>query len=1724
MNNLKRFSVGTIVLWTAVGSCLAQTISGASPAPLSASDQQIQAKDLADKSGKLQVDDFTGSFGYSIPIACAPARNGSQPALALAYSSKGENGWCGMGWRLDIGYIERNTQNGFPIQFTTATPPAPSTAYDDTKGFILNLFGKELKLFSVATNGSLVEYRAEVDTEFLRCFLDTSSNNRWLVYDKSGNVYYFGQTSGTTGSRVVNSKWGSGYSATFHWGLDQIDTATGDRTTIAYTTYNDLDNPSIPEKTIYPTQITYNSHANINGYGASFTGQHTISFTTEIRPDSRLSYRWGFRTKQSRRLTSIACQVGSQKVWRYAMSYNVSPATKRSLLRTVTVYGSDDTTALPVQTFAYQANPNAVSFGPPVQWNNLNLNTPGGPANSYEPHVTDVDAADNGNVQADLVDIDGDGLPDRVCYDSSTTPNRYQVQKNLGMQANGNGSFGNRYAFGPTSTGGGMTASDSNPIPDKTSWAALNSGPMNSGHTYILDINGDGLPGRVCDYWKPWDSLDGYNPVNTAYDHFEIMTNTGGGFLPTTATAWSVDRGPYTAPSITLQDLSLYACVESGGVNTGLFDINGDGLPDRVMSMYYTEGAMIYFRVQFNTGSGFTPVKLFGPYHSQNWNNYGAGQINYPSYQWAGIETPDAHVIDINGDGLPDRVMLPMDPNHPGWESYINPILPAVTTNYCVEFNNGYSFESTNTSTTAPGAFDKWPGVKSQYNNDAGISINYAAMINLPFVGLFDVNGDGLPDRVMLDESTAHNNNTSKGWLVYLNNGRGFDTTPTNVSGIYDQSCLGNPNDTPNDRGWWGIESSWLGNMVVTLMDINGDGLLDRVMAVDNNVTGGSFYTYFLVQTNMGPFPDLLTNINNGIGGAIAVSYKPSTAYDNRKDPTVANSASTLPFVQYTVATVTEYDGINPPRTNSYSYGGGFYDGVRREFRGFAVVTNTDPTLRSTVTYFHTGGGRNYSALGEYQDGGNFAKSGRAYRTESYGTDGLLYKMVINQVDQTNIGSSTYPRYFPFVSQTFDYDYPGGGSPRIAGSKFVYSHTATDAKIFNLTQKVLWGEVANVDLTSIAAPTDVVTSDTKTNVTTYSTLSGNGYILDLPDTADLVDSGNNVIQETKYTYDQTSGVALSKRTRISAGYYATNSYGNYNTYGLVGQTTDPVGVQTTITYDSTYNTYPATVTAGSFTTTTSYDARSGLLAVFTDPAGLTVSNSFDAFCRPVESDKIPVGGGSIIWMKKYSYPATLKPIVSGLATNYTDVMNNDGIGGVESRTYIDGFGKSVQARVQGENGNYRVVSTAYDERDNVFLTMWPIFGNSASFSKPTTGQTATWIGYDAAGRLATNRPVSVTFNANGAFSSKTDLTGDGTSSPLAAKTWSYANGSDPWWIVSTDEDGKVRRYDLDAFGRTNQIQEVDGANTYITTLNYDLANNLTNIVNANNENIYFAYNDAGSLVAMADPYLGQWTYVRDYAGRLRVQTDARGDVVSNSYVNSSSQQDPLGRLQVQTVFSTNYSNHILIPAYTNIYAYDSSDDGNFTVYPGLLYKVTDGEGWEKTGYDSRARVIKAARHLNINNQTYTNSYTLDDGNNVTSIAYPNSGPVITNLYFTSGSLKQVSRGAYNYYTVNAANIDEFGHVTNFAYGNGLATSRGYYSTSKRLQTISVGSVFSRTYQYTAGEDISFINGAGVTNVSVTYDNLHRIKTFTGLTGSYGYDSVGNTSGPHSLDHRTQNLR
>ena len=70
--------------------------------------------------------------------------------------------------------------------------------------------------------------------------------------------------------------------------------------------------------------------------------------------------------------------------------------------------------------------------------------------------------------------------------------------------------------------------------------------------------------------------------------------------------------------------------------------------------------------------------------------------------------------------------------------------------------------------------------------------------------------------------------------VVYLNNGKGFNATPIVISNIYNQGEY----SASYDPVWGSIEGTINSSVMTTLIDINGDGLLDRVMNVWNGQIG----------------------------------------------------------------------------------------------------------------------------------------------------------------------------------------------------------------------------------------------------------------------------------------------------------------------------------------------------------------------------------------------------------------------------------------------------------------------------------------------------------------------------------------------------------------------------------------------------------------------------------------------------------------------------------------------------------------------------------------------------------------------------------------------------------------------------------------------------------------------------------------------------------------------
>ena len=867
-----------------------------------------------------------------------------------------------------------------------------------------------------------------------------------------------------------------------------------------------------------------------------------------------------------------------------------------------------------------------------------------------------------------------------------------------------------------------------------------------------------------------------------------------------------------------------------------------------------------------------------------------------------------------------------------------------------------------------------------------------------------------------------------------------------------------------------------------------------------------------VVQYNQGPFPDLLATAYNGIGGSVGVNYQPSTWYHN-PDGTPQKMA----FPVYVVTSVTANDGRGNAGTTSYTYAGAYFDPTYREFRGFYEVQETDPLGAITLNFFHQGGGNSWngSASGEYQD--DVAKSGMPFATETFGSDGKLYSQTFNKVNEAIIYNSGYQissAYFPFVQQTMKLDYEGNSGYRATATGYTY-YTATG----NLAEEYNYGEVTNVNIASqsfggiVGAPPPVY------ELFTYATIPSNPDIVDrvATDTTSADAAGSTILRQTQYQYFDVTGNLQEKSELVCPSTFA-NTFFTYDNYGNVATTTDPVGIVTTVNYDS-LATFPVRKYTGTLANNlieySQYDPRSGALLAATNEQGMVTANLYDTFFRLTNSAvSTTPNGAATLWRTRYQY--NLGGISSGSSLNYVRTLQNDPAdsanGYHETYVYLDGFGRAIQTRDEAEANGYRVGDLVYDARGSVILEEYPLFQSGSAYSKPSGTRTNVWMQFDAIGRVSKVNPCATAgFDGNGYLSGTPAASAGDSGSPVGATSIAFTDGANPWVNIVTDARGKVHQYYMDAFGRTNQIVEVTSGGNFTTTLKYDLVGNLTNITdNAGNKTGFF-YDNLGQQVAMADPDMGFWQYARDADGRLKVQTDAKGQQIKFYY------NDPAGRLIQREGWNANGQ---LVSLAT--WSYDSNGgDSSCTVYPGQLYKVTDDEGFQKSSYDVRNRTLKSVRYLSKNGNSYTNQFTFDDADRLTATVYPNGGPTITNIFDLGENLSQVKQmNGTNFYTARGFNAMR--QLTGIGFGNGVQTTNTYYPLSLRLQKITSAkttNVQSLAYTFDAAGNVLGIadgvysGGAAATFGNIAYDDLNRLTSLTNASGSFSYafNSVGNVT-------------
>ena len=869
------------------------------------------------------------------------------------------------------------------------------------------------------------------------------------------------------------------------------------------------------------------------------------------------------------------------------------------------------------------------------------------------------------------------------------------------------------------------------------------------------------------------------------------------------------------------------------------------------------------------------------------------------------------------------------------------------------------------------------------------------------------------------------------------------------------------------------------------------------------------FTNHWVVQLSKGPFPDLMNTISNSIGGAVQITYRPSTQLDNRHiswtgKPWDSDAVGLLPFPVNVVSNIVVYDGFGNANTNKYDFSGGFFDFVSREFRGFNMAKMIDPLGTTNVTYFHQSGGRDDVANGEFSDPGSHAKKGVPYRLITFGSDGLKYQETLNKVEEIVIHSNTVSGLtwtYPFISQTITMEYEGQSGYRATARKFFYSASAGNlASTGNLTNEVNYGEVSNV-VFSTHAFTDVGSDSLFTDVG-YTTLA-NTNILNKPTSLRIYASSGQVgkLRETLFEYDARGNRTLQRAWLESPASYITNRFG-YDSYGNLVSSTNQVGIVTATVFDSTYQAFPIKEITSTFTNQATFDIRSGAATNAVDPKGLTVAGQYDVFFRVTNSlISTTAFGTPTLWRSRFIY--NLGGMGGGISSNYVHQKVNDIVdatNGHETRSYSDGLGRAAQTRIEAENGQYRVGDVVYDQRGNVNYTTIPYFSSGLAFT--TTGPTKpkTINEYDPIGR-----PFRVT-----------PPTGEA-NSPTGPSTISYRDGTNPWANISTNAEGKVARSYHDAYGRTTNIVEVSGASTFSTRHNYDKLGSLTNLIDAaGNVLSTMQYDTLGRKTNMSDSAMGTWKYQYDAAGRLTNQVDAKSQKIILQYA------DALGRLTSKIIY-----NSAGTAVATNTYAYDSGD-ADHTVLKGQLFRVKDRQGDERYSYDVRGRVLKTTRTVVLGSTTYTNaiSSTYDDADRVSELTYPGNAARCKYTYDTGGNLTNVvalcGTGASNEVFYTARGFNEAGQGTNVLYGNDLQTTYQFYTNTFRLKRMFTtkpvsGNHQDLTYSYNKLSSITNISDAvytgasGATLTSIKYDDLDRLTNYVhnAVTNRFSYNSIGN---------------
>jgi RHS repeat-associated protein len=397
---------------------LPEESSGANYSPNSL--QELAKPDPA--SGIVQIEPPqggpAGDATLDFPLVIPPGRQGMQPELAVRYNSGGGNGWLGVGWDLRLPAIEISTSFGVP-------------RYEGEEQYLFD--GEQL----VATSAAGV-YVRRVEGRFDRIVRKGTApgNYSWEVTDKDGRVSLYGRTA----QARLSDPHAPGTGHIFRWYLEEERDLHGNKVEYFYFTDSGADGELWAE--VYPQRIEYTAGPNLEAF-------YKVTFTLDARdtrPDRLSSGRQGFKTYTRRRLASAQVLAGASLVRQYRFAYRTGDFQK-SLLQSIAVTGERGAAEFYHHTFDYvrmaTEGEGYGGFAAPTAWGGIEQDKDftdsqrvGGGAHGFvglgppgcQPHFGfQLGGSGTDTTQrVSFLDVNGDGLPDRLDEDGDVDLNRYE--------------------------------------------------------------------------------------------------------------------------------------------------------------------------------------------------------------------------------------------------------------------------------------------------------------------------------------------------------------------------------------------------------------------------------------------------------------------------------------------------------------------------------------------------------------------------------------------------------------------------------------------------------------------------------------------------------------------------------------------------------------------------------------------------------------------------------------------------------------------------------------------------------------------------------------------------------------------------------------------------------------------------------------------------------------------------------------------------------------------------------------------------------------------------------------------------------------------------------------------------------------------------------------------------------------------------------------------------